>query len=116
MKVKPDTDPTRAEIAHDDERGRVLPFRPASTSRRQSSRGSPGAPIDDLDKYARADAHEDDYRHRMMVNIAAVVFVMVLAGIGVWIANSMAQIRKNEDCVLSGRRNCSPIDLPAARR
>ncbi len=52
----------------------------------------------------------------MLLNLAALVFVVFLAACGVWIANTMAQLRNNEDCVLSGRRNCNPIDLPALKR
>jgi len=38
----------------------------------------------------------------------------VLVGIGVWIATTMAEIRKNQDCVLSGRRDCAKaITSPA---
>ena len=71
--------------------------------------------IDDLGKYARANARDDDYSHRMMVNIAALVFVTALAAIAIWLASTMAQNRKNQDCVLSGRRNCVSIDPPALR-
>jgi len=87
---------------------RVLPFR----------RGKGGAPplrtVDDLAKYSRH-AEPDDYRHRMMVNALAFLFVACLIGAGLWIAESMAELRHKEDCVLSGRVNCAPITVDKAR-
>lgn len=65
------------------------------------------SPVEDLSRYERTDG-EDDYRHRMLMNgMAALVTILLIAG-GIWIANSMAQLRKNQDCVMSGRRNCNP--------
>jgi len=52
----------------------------------------------------------------MTVNIAAFVFVAVLALIGYWLADTMATMRKNQDCVLTGRRGCTPIDIPQQER
>lgn len=66
---------------------------------------------DDLAKFARTDT-PDDYRHRMFVNAAALAFVALLGAAGLWLADSMASMRKNQDCVLSGRRNCSPVEVP----
>lgn len=67
-------------------------------------------PVDDLGKYERTD-ETDDYRHRMIVNVVAFVFIAALIAAGVWMANTMAQMRKNQDCVLSGRRGCTPVDV-----
>jgi hypothetical protein len=67
-------------------------------------------PVDDLAKYEQG-TEADDYRHRMMVNMVAFVFVIVLIGAGLWLADTMARMRKNQDCVLSGRRNCSPVEV-----
>jgi hypothetical protein len=35
---------------------------------------------------------------------------------GLWIANRIAEMRKNQDCVLSGKRNCAPIEIPSVDR
>jgi hypothetical protein len=40
----------------------------------------------------------------------------VLALAGVWLAIQIADLRKNQDCVLSGRRDCAPIDVNAHER
>ena len=92
-----------------DSEHQVLPFR----------RGKPGPrlrppPVDDLAEYTRS-REPDDYRHRMMVNAAAFLFVLGLIGAGLWIAESVAELRHKEDCVLSGRTNCMPIAVDKGR-
>jgi hypothetical protein len=91
---------------------RVVPLR-----RRQ-----PGAPAGpqrpdppDLSRY-EGGADDDDFRHRMLTNLAALAFVGLLIVAGVWIANTIAEMRKNQDCVLSGRRGCTPVNIPSADR
>jgi hypothetical protein len=86
--------------------GRVLPFRRrGSLFTRPTPR--PSTPVEDLSRFERTDG-EDDYRHRMLMNtLAAGVTILLIAG-GIWLANSLAQLRKDQDCVMSGRRNCNP--------
>jgi hypothetical protein len=91
------------------EKGRVLSWRP-----RRGATQPPRVPVQDLAKYERSD-EGDDYRHRMITNAIALVFVIMLVIAGVWIANKMAEIRNNQDCVLSGRRGCMPVDVPPGR-
>ena len=94
----------------DDERGRVLRFRQRASA--------PERPRLDLRKFEggkETGREADDYRHRMIINVVALVFVALLVGAGLWLANSMAQMRKNQDCVLSGRRNCAPVDVNRER-
>lgn len=81
---------------------RVVPFR----HRRSDELAEP----EDLSQYERSD-EPDDYRHRMLMNAAAVVVVALLIGAGIWIADTMASMRKNQDCVLSGRRGCTPVEV-----
>jgi hypothetical protein len=38
---------------------------------------------------------------------------VVIVGIGVWLANSMVDARRADECMSSGRRNCAPIAVPA---
>jgi hypothetical protein len=71
-------------------------------------------PLDDLAKYERS-PEPDDYRHRMLVNAAAFVFVLGLIGAGLWLAESMAELRRNQDCVLAGHANCVPIPIGKER-
>src|ERR1700722_19766136 len=50
-----------------------------------------------------------DYRYRMLTNFIGVALIAILIGTGVWLAHAIADMRKTQDCVLSGRRNCAPI-------
>jgi hypothetical protein len=89
---------------------RVVHFRTGSAHTRPPSR----PPVEDLAKFERGD-DSDDYRHRMIVNLAAFLAIVALIGIGVWLADTMATMRKNQDCVLSGRRGCSPVEVTKQR-
>ena len=95
----------------------VLPFRPRKRSphtehsprwRQRAGKAAP-SPVEDLRKY-EGEQIEDNYRHRMLVNLAALLATIVLALAGAWLAVQMADLRKKQDCVLSGRRNCMPIN------
>lgn len=100
------------EPPHSDDRSRVIGFR-----RRQpivSSHGPPPPAVEDLTKYERSESL-DDYRHRMIVNVVAFVFVIGLIVAGLWLADTMAAMRKNQDCVLSGRRGCTPVEVTKDR-
>ena len=100
----------------DDERGQVLRFQPRNTPLRAPWRwpppdlGTPG-PVRDLAKYER-DETSDDYRHRMMMNLLALGITVVLIVSGLWLTNMLVKIRNEQDCFLSGRRNCFPIQVP----
>jgi hypothetical protein len=77
----------------------------------------PPAPVDDLKKYEAAPESEpDDYRHRMIMNGLGLLVTIFLVVAGVWIADVMAKMRKDQDCVLSGRRGCTPVDVPLQPR
>lgn len=91
---------------------RVLNFqrRAAPGAGRTGGSLSGPPPVEDLSKYEHTD-EVDDYRHRMIMNVIAFIFVAALIASGVWLANTMAQMRKNQDCVLSGRRGCTPVDV-----
>jgi hypothetical protein len=94
-------------------KGQILRFRPRGSL---LTRNLPQpSPVEDLGKYERAN-DDDDYRHRMMVNGAALGFIIFLIVAGVWIADTMAQMRQNQDCVLSGRRGCTPVIAPVTPR
>jgi hypothetical protein len=74
------------------------------------------APVADLSQYARSREAPEDYRQRMMVNAAAFLFVVALIGAAIWLADTMADMRRNQDCVLSGRRGCTPVEVDRDRR
>ena len=43
-------------------------------------------------------------------------FLAVLAGAGVWLLSTMADVRKVQDCAAQGRRNCATIEVPERAR
>ena len=94
----------------EEERGRILPFR-----RRGAPQPPvvPPSPVEDVGKYAVSE-EPDNYRQRMINNGLAFAFCLLLVAIGVWLATSIAEMRRNQDCVLSGRRNCANVTVPPA--
>lgn len=99
--------PNNGPISSDDE-PRVVSFR------RGRPAPPPPEPVKDLAKYQRSEG-ADDYRHRMIVNVVAFLFVAALIGAGLWLADTMARMRKDQDCVLSGRRGCAPVEVSKDR-
>ena len=102
-----------------EEEHRVLKFRPRTTARppgtaratrlcRQDIDHEPN----DLSRYERPREEPDDFRHRMLANIAAFAFTVALTAVGIWLAMSIADLRKTQDCVLMGRRDCARISTP----
>ena len=66
----------------------------------------------DLTRYEQPREQPDDFRHRMLANIAALAFTIALTAIGIWLAVSIADLRRTQDCVLMGRRDCVRIATP----
>lgn len=97
-------------LRDDEERGRVLAFRPRVPRVRNERWRSPVA---DLSKYER-DLEADSYRHRMTNNLLALVLLCVIVCCGIWLANTVAEMRAGLDCSLTGRTNCAPIRVPPA--
>jgi hypothetical protein len=112
---------TQQPIASEDEH-RVLKFRPRTMAHppgRGSYPGSQAAPRNqepqepnDLSRFERARDEPDDFRHRMLANVAAFAFTVALTAVGIWLAMSIADLRKTQDCVLMGRRDCARISTP----
>ena len=107
-------------VVTDDEH-RVLKFRPRTLAEppgRQSEAGREASQTDvrqeanDLSRYERTGQEPDDFRHRMLANMAAFAFTVALTAIGIWLAMSIADLRKTQDCVLMGRRDCAHISSP----
>jgi hypothetical protein len=106
------------EPQRDEQKGRVLLFRPRVPRARNDNVRRPHhlrSPVDDLSKYER-DRDDDSYRHRMVNNLLAFAVLSLIVYCGIWLANTMAQLRADQDCVLTGRTNCAPIKLPIESR
>jgi hypothetical protein len=104
----------------------VLQFRPRQRSGDHSSAATanlpyaPPAPdgelLDDLAQYEQDQEEEDlNYPHRMLMNVIAVAVVTLLIGVGVWLADTIADMERDQDCVLQGRQNCAPIEVPLTK-
>lgn len=110
---------TQRPIATEDDH-RVVPFRPRSTlQRRIDVDGGPPVPLHrrkdiqpdilDLSRYEQPREQPDDFRHRILANIAAIAFTVALTATGIWLAMSIADLRKTQDCLLTGRRDCARV-------
>src|SRR4051794_40106818 len=92
--------------------GRIINFRPrrSASPLPPQNRADPGrSPVENLEKFEQA-GEEDNYRDRMITNVIAFVLAVLLILAGIWLATTMANMRKNQDCVLSGRRGCTPVE------
>jgi hypothetical protein len=101
------------EPARNEERGRVLPFRPraARTRNEKLSREQARSPVPDLSRFHQL-PEDDDYGHRMLMNALAFAVLSVMVFFGVWIADNMTERATGQDCVLLGRTHCVPIPVP----
>jgi hypothetical protein len=58
------------------------------------------------------DEPEETPKERRNTNIMLGVFFVILVVSGIWIVDKMIEMKKIQDCVSAGRRNCAPIPLP----
>lgn len=99
--------------------GQVLRFRRGPRMGRRpapETKAQPGIGKDTNDALARYEEERDDepinYRQRMLMNVIAVAIVTLLVAVGVWLADTIADLQRDQDCVLQGRGNCAPIEAP----
>jgi hypothetical protein len=119
MQVAPQRQPTRQP----EEFGKVLQFPRRSGSpspvAKPTGFADPGAidsDAEDGDDLARYEVEQDepiDYRQRMLMNAIAGVIVVLLIGAGVWIADTIAAMDRDQDCLMQGRANCAALEASA---
>jgi hypothetical protein len=112
---------TQRPIASEEEH-RVLQFRPrhsAELAGRLRDSGKHARHDDDalpepndLSRYEREREEPDDFRHRMLANVAAVAFTVALMAVGLWLAKNIAGLRRTQDCMQTGRRDCVQVAPP----
>ncbi|CAN7239975.1 hypothetical protein LJR220_000931 [Bradyrhizobium sp. LjRoot220] len=116
---------------HGDDEHVVVKFRPRTSAHPPGRRDEPAAThtqpaarppaqlaptnappaAKDLSRFERPRDEPDDFRQRMLANVAALAFTVALTVIGIWLAISIADLRKTQDCVLMGRRDCARISV-----
>lgn len=87
------------------EDSRIVPFRP---------RRKPGPSPAGFANHP-GDSEADDYRRRMIANAAGFAVAVALTASGIWLAVTLAELRKAQDCVLVGRRDCGLHHLDTHR-
>ena len=80
----------------------------------QDKHGGDDASLDDLARYEeeRDDDVAVDYQRRALMNVIAIIVLVTLVGFGVWIADTIAVMEIDQDCMMQGRTNCAPVELP----
>jgi hypothetical protein len=110
----PDTSETARILRFERRTARFGPMpRPAASLRVPSVERSP---VQDFSKYEGSPAEPDDYRHRQVTNLAAFVACVLLVAAGVWIATTMANVQRDQNCVLTGGKNCAQISITGQAR
>jgi len=97
--------------------GKVLRFEPRGPANPLLTSSTPQPIDDELDEFARFEQEKDepiDYRHRMIMNLIALAILVSLVGAGVWIADTISELQREQDCLMQGRSNCAPIEVPAS--
>jgi hypothetical protein len=97
-----------SQLTKDVEKGRVLPFRPSapnSWNARLRLRDQSRSPVSDLSKFSRG-PEEDDYPHRMFMNLLAFLALSFIVGCGIWLVDNMSERIKDQDCRLISRTDC----------
>ena len=60
------------------------------------------------------DKYVETARDRRIANAVLLLFLVLIVGGGIWLANAMFDQRALDDCMAQGRSNCTPpIDAPA---
>jgi hypothetical protein len=106
--------PQRPAPRQPEEFGQVLQFPrrpglkpPAASSVDPAAIDSDAEDADDLARYEEEQDESIDYRQRMLMNAIAGVIVVLLIGAGVWIADTIAGMDRDQDCIMQGRGNCA---------
>jgi hypothetical protein len=57
----------------------------------------------------------DDGEQRRSAALIGLIIILVLAIAGVVIVRELREKSRLEDCLMAGRHNCAPIEVPAPR-
>jgi hypothetical protein len=63
---------------------------------------------------SKGDEYVETARERRIANAVLLLFLILIVGGGIWLANAMFDQRRLDDCMAQGGRNCAPpIEAPA---
>jgi hypothetical protein len=65
---------------------------------------------------AMSEDHNDDGQDSRRPALIGLLVVAVLVVVGYYLVTSLRQNANLEDCLMSGRRNCAPIEVPSGGR
>jgi hypothetical protein len=94
----------------------IIPFAPRRPGKPPLAAAAIKPVDDEADDFARFEEEQDepiDYRHRMVMNLIALAILTSLVCLGVWIADTISDLQKEQDCLMQGRSNCAPIEVSA---
>jgi hypothetical protein len=99
--------------AQSDNDARVIKFTPRTLSTAPMRRRAAHPDIDTGQPAGSANRRfmgdQDEFRHRMLTNLAAFVFTAGLTVAGIWLAFSIAELQQTQNCALAGHHNCAPL-------
>jgi hypothetical protein len=95
--------------------GRVILFRPRQAGFPASGRRPLPQRAAGLHLPLLAGEDNDDHQARRRIHALGLAFCLVLAVVGVWLANEFTEMKRIQDCVLSGRTGCIPLKIAAHR-
>ena len=64
------------------------------------------------DRFGDSDREADQRRTSALIGL---IVVLSLAIVGIVLVRELGQESKLEDCLMSGRTNCAPIELPQGK-
>lgn len=59
------------------------------------------------------DNERDNEENRFTASLAGLAIALLLVVVGLYLIQKLAASSKLEDCLLQGRTNCAPIEVPA---
>ncbi|HLY46275.1 MAG TPA: hypothetical protein VKQ73_11900 [Stellaceae bacterium] len=62
------------------------------------------------------DAGDTEGEERRTAALMGLIVILVLAIAGVILVRELGKKASLEDCLMSGRRNCAPIEMPSRQR
>ena len=66
-----------------------------------------------MSEQRRHDVAPQTDRERRNANLILFAIFVVIVGGGLWLGNALLDARRADECMASGRRNCTPVAAPA---